>query len=393
MGDSAVQRSWRPSVGDVALAVCLVAISVFVAVQAAERGEPGSETPGSWWAWLVIVVPSAMVAFRRSAPLLATPIAVLGQMAIWGLDLAEVFVAPLVLIYSVASLEGRVGRRVGVASAVALTAMTAVGIAVAPDVGADLLVLAGLSSAAALLLGTNAASQQSESTRLATDLVVARLEQETVRERAVVRERERIASELHDLVGHSLSVIAVRAEAAKRVGANRPDALLDAVAAIGDTARRSLSEVRRVLHAGLDDAAAELRPGASLADLPDLVERVAASGVGAELRWLGSVDFGRVDAATGAGVFRIVQESLTNVIKHAGPQARASVEVTVDDDRVHLEVVDNGRGPSPSAETVGGLGMTGMAERARFLGGTFDAGAAPGGGFRVRATIPFGDGR
>lgn len=365
-------------------------ISVVVASQAADRGVAGAEAPDAWWAWVVVVVPSGAVAFRRSAPLVATPVAVVGQMAIWGLDLAEVFVAPLVLIYSVAALGGRIGRRMGVVSAIALTAMTAVGIAVAPDVGVDLLVLAGLSSTAALLLGVNAANQQVESTRLATDLAVARLEQESTRERAVVRERERIAHELHDLVGHSLSVIAVRAEAAQRVGPERPEVVLDAVGAIGETARASLAEVRRVLHAGLGDAHADLRPGSRLTDVEDLVDEVRSSGFDVTLRLHGPVQPGAVDAASGAGVYRIVQEALTNVIKHAGPDAKVAVDVMIGEETVRLEVVDDGRGPEPDQDRSTGLGLAGMAERARVLGGALDAGAAPGGGFRVRATIPHG---
>ncbi|MEZ5376123.1 MAG: sensor histidine kinase [Acidimicrobiales bacterium] len=385
------RHSIVPGPLDLLIAACLVAISVVVAVQAADQAVAGSEAPDRWWEWLIIVLPSIAVAFRRSAPLVAAPIAVIGQMVTWGLDLAEVFVAPLVIIYSVAAVGGIAGRRMALASSVALTGMTALGVAIAPDVGFELLVLTGLSSTAALLLGTNAANQQAASARLAADLAVERWEHEAAQERAVVRERERIAHELHDLVGHSLSVIAVRAEAAQRVGATRPEVLVDAVGAIGATARTSLAEVRRILHAGLGDADADLRPGPSLVDVPGLVNDVSGLGYEVALAIHGPVDPADVDAATGAGTYRIVQEALTNVVKHAGPGATVRVDVALEADAVRIEVQDDGRGPTPGDEAPTGLGLTGMAERARFLGGTLEAGAAPGGGFRVRADIPRGD--
>ncbi|MFK7917881.1 MAG: sensor histidine kinase [Ilumatobacter sp.] len=383
-GDRGVR--W-PALTDVALATCLAAISLLVAVQAADRGEPGAEAPTAWWQWLVIVLPSFAVAFRRSAPLAATPVAVVGQMLNWGLDLAAVFVAPLVLIYSVAALEGNQGRRVGWAAAAALSAMSGVGVAAAPDVGVDVFALTVLASSAALLLGTNTATQIRESGELAAQLATAEQEQEAARARAVVRERERIAQELHDLVGHSLTVIAVRAEAAERVGATQPSALWDAIAAVGETARGSLADVRRVLHAVHDSTDVALAPSPTIGDLSALVNRVASSGVAVELRLDELDDHQRIDASIAAGVYRIVQEALTNVIKHAGSGAQAFVDVSIDDDELRVAVVDNGRGPVGIDATTG-LGMAGMAERVEFLGGTFDAGPSSGGGFRVRASIP-----
>ncbi|MFV0258968.1 MAG: sensor histidine kinase [Acidimicrobiales bacterium] len=379
-----------PAPIDVGLAACLAAISVLVAVQAQAGGSPGAEAPTTWWAWILVVLPSVAVAFRRRAPLAATVVAVVGQMLIWGLDLTEVFVAPLVLMYSAAAVGGRRGLRVSILAGVALTAMTAVGLTRAPDVNADLLLLTALSSAVAVTLGVNAANQQAASGRLAADLAVAELSRDAAQESAVARERERIARELHDLVGHSLAVIAVQAEAAQRLGEDKPGDARDVVVAIGDTARRSLAEVRRVLHAGFGDAEADFRPGTGLVDLPELVDRVAASGVAVRLEVTGPVAPGDVDAATGAGIYLIVQEALTNVIKHAGPRTAAAVTVTVEVDEVRVEVVDAGRGPGdtdgPQPRT--GMGLVGRTERARFLGGALDAGANTGGGFRVRATLP-----
>ncbi len=390
--DAATRPVWWPTALDALLSACLVGIAVLAAAVAAGRDAPGEAAPDTWWQWIVIVVPSLAVAFRSRAPEQATPVAVIGQMAIWVLGLAEVFVAPLVMIYTVAAEGGRRGRDIGIASGVALSAMSAVGVVAAPDVDVDLLALTILSCSAVLLLGLNAARQREEAARLAAELAVAQAEREAERERSVVAERQRIARELHDLVGHSLSVIAVRAEAAERVADGRPDAVLAAVEAMGATARSSLVEVRSVL-SGLREssAEAELRPAPSLDDVPGLVQETAASsGRRIDLHLRGAVD--GVSRTAGAGVYRIVQEALTNVLKHAGPSAGADIDIDVDDTELRLAITDDGSGPPAGDGGRRTSGIAGMAERAEVLGGTLDAGPAPGGGFRVRATLPLGQG-
>ncbi|MGH1505697.1 MAG: sensor histidine kinase [Acidimicrobiales bacterium] len=386
-------ESRRPDPTDLVIAGCIVAISLLTAALAGD--DPGAEAPDAWWQWALVVVPAVAVAWRRAAPLVCAPFVVVGQMAIWAVDIAEVFAAPLVLIYTLAAFGDRRRRDVAIVCGVVLSATALVGAFRAPDVGVDTFGLTVLSCATAIVLGGHVAQQRAEASALAADLAVARLTQETERERAVLEERARIARELHDLVGHSLSMIAVRAEAGERVAASKPDAALETVQAIGATARSSLSEVRRVLSAlpaeatGTTSGGVDLAPVPGLVDLATLVaETTAASGRQIELT-VGDEVAGVADRAVGSGVYRIVQEALTNVIKHAGPAASASVSVDRHRDTLVVSITDDGLGSRHAGGgPAGGAGITGMQERALVLGGELVAEPDPAGGFRVVARLP-----
>lgn len=190
---------------------------------------------------------------------------------------------------------------------------------------------------------------------MAEQLAVAHAERDAARERAAANERQRITRELHDTVGHSLSVIAVRAEAADRVAPKNPEAAVDAVAAIAATARTSLSDVRRVLAVLREEAEAELAPVPSLALVPSLVASFADAGLDVVIDGDVPVDE-RVGASVGAGAYRIVQEALTNVLKHAGPNATAAVRLRVDDAMLTVEIKDTGRGATAEPGGSDGLG-------------------------------------
>jgi signal transduction histidine kinase len=201
--------------------------------------------------------------------------------------------------------------------------------------------------------------------------------------RAVVDERLRIARELHDVIGHSISLITIQAEAAARSARTNPDAVPGFLTRISAASRQALAEMRHVLAVLRPDAEAELSPQPGLADLSELVERLTAGGVETRL------DVEPMDLPPGVAltVYRIVQESLTNVLKHAGPGARAAVNVVRSESSVRVSVHDDGAGPSgPAASTAHGI--VGMCERAAVYGGTLRTGARAGGGFEVEALIP-----
>jgi len=201
--------------------------------------------------------------------------------------------------------------------------------------------------------------------------------------RAVVDERLRMARELHDVIGHSISLITVQAEAAARSVRTNPDAVPGFLTRISAASRQALVEMRHVLAVLRPDAEAELSPQPGLADLGELVERLNAGGLETRLD-VEPMDLSRGVALT---VYRIVQESLTNVLKHAGPGARAAVTVVRSDGSVRVSVHDDGAGPSgPAASTAHGI--VGMGERAAVYGGTLRTGAGAGGGFEVEALIP-----
>ncbi|WP_162253984.1 sensor histidine kinase [Janibacter sp. Soil728] len=209
-------------------------------------------------------------------------------------------------------------------------------------------------------------------------------------------ERTRIAREMHDIVAHSLSVVVVQADGAAYAAAHSADFDREqarrALTTIGTTAREALSETRRLVGVlrtaedeGGDPTGLVYTPTESLGDLAELVDRVAASGIDVVLEQ--DVDLATVPRETGLAAYRIVQESLTNVIKHAGPGAR--VRVLVESARgLRVEVRDDGRGAAASDDG-NGHGLIGMRERAVSVGGTMTAGPATGGGYVVAAHLPF----
>jgi signal transduction histidine kinase len=208
--------------------------------------------------------------------------------------------------------------------------------------------------------------------------------------RIVVEERTRIARELHDVVAHRVSLMTVQAGAAQAVAAQDLGAALRAMAAVEEAGRQALGELRDLLGVLRPDSEGDaLGPQPGLADLPRLVDRVREAGlqVSCEADGLPAALPDRVDLFA----YRIVQESLTNVLKHAGPGSHAQVRLGSERGGVVVEVLDDGPSAGDDrAEAVGGPGhgLVGMRERALLLGGRFDAGARPGGGFRVAAHLP-----
>ena len=208
-------------------------------------------------------------------------------------------------------------------------------------------------------------------------------EQET--RRRVAEERLRIAREVHDVVGHGLAAISLRAGVADHVRERDPQEVTAALRSIREVSKQSLSELSALLGALREDEPAEHAPAPDLAGLPRLVGTLRDAGLPVELDT--SLNGAPVPEVVGGAGYRIVQEALTNVARHAGPGASALVQVTRSGDAVEVEVVDDGRGAGSSAVRPGG-GLTGMRERAEAIGGSFEAGDRPGGGFVVWARLP-----
>ena len=205
--------------------------------------------------------------------------------------------------------------------------------------------------------------------------------------RRVAEERVRIARDLHDIVAHNIAGISLQAATGAHVAETHPEKAQEALLAIKDASRQTLEELRSTLHLlrqGEEDV--PLAPTPGLDALADLVEAVEGNGVPTTLEVLGDVD--SVPDAVAGAAYRIVQESLTNVMRHAGP-ARATVVVDRVGEGLTVRVEDDGRGVSANVdEGPTGHGLSGMRERALALGGTVEAGPRPGGGYRVRAWLP-----
>jgi signal transduction histidine kinase len=204
---------------------------------------------------------------------------------------------------------------------------------------------------------------------------------------AVAEERGRIARELHDVIAHAVSVIVVQAQAGPHL-VDDQQRVLDVFRTIESSGRDALVELRRLL--GIlrsEDEQLAIGPQPGLGSLQSLVEQVRASGLPVELRIEGEPV--RLPAGIDLSAYRIVQEALTNVVKHAG-DATADVVIRYEPHALELDIVDDGRGRATSLNG-SGHGLIGMRERVALYGGTLKTGARDGGGYAVRARLPFGD--
>jgi signal transduction histidine kinase len=212
-------------------------------------------------------------------------------------------------------------------------------------------------------------------------------EQRLLAERAVAEERVRISQELHDVVAHNVSLIVVQAQA---LGATAGDEhVREATDGIADLGRQTMAEMHRTLRLlRANNDRPELAPLPGLADLDDLLARSRAAGLDVELAVEGAPR--RLAQGVDLSAFRIVQEALTNVVKHAG-RARTSVTVTYGPEALELTIADDGDGRRRGPATPGGHGLIGMRERTALFGGSLTAGTAAGHGFVVRASLPYGE--
>ena len=216
---------------------------------------------------------------------------------------------------------------------------------------------------------------------------LAERERDVLTREAIVAERARIARELHDEIAHDVSMIVLQAGAERRVLADTADSTRGVLETIEQTGRRSLTEMRRLVGMLRSDEPDSLFPQPRLDDLPTLISQVGAAGLAVQLTITG--DPRDLPVGIELSAYRIVQEALTNALKHAG-DATVHVRVRYDRDCLQLEVVDDGRADRGADRPVGpgGHGLVGMRERVALYGGRFEAGPGDHGGYVVRAQLP-----
>ena len=359
------------------VAVALVQIEVWGFWVEAEMGP----------AELAAVAGSAMgltLLWSRRSPLAA----LVAACAVWGAWLAFATpsgsLAPFLILLA-AVFAAAAAASLGPALAAGALALLAVGgeVAFEPDALANFAWVGGL-TALAWGAGRAAHGRQERADRLERRAVLAEREREARARAAVAEERARVARELHDVIAHSVSVMVIQAQAAQQLaGADSPT--LVPLARIEDTGRQALTELRRLL--GLlrrEDDELALGPPPSLRHLDALTATVRAAGLPVDVR----VDGQPIDLPPGVDLsaYRIIQEALTNALKHAGP-AHASVVVRYRADDVELEITDDGTGPAQDVAS-DGHGLVGMRERAGVYGGSVAGGRRAEGGYEVRARLP-----
>ena len=371
----------------------LLTISAWIAESNSSKVDLSSYRHMNAFGVLLIAAQIVPLAWKRKAPFVALVIIASAIVISFAANFHNFngAVPAFIAVFSCAShLERRYAvRTLGVAF-VALILSLALNAIHRPFSIADLIINAVLVGIA-WIAGDNVRTRRAYTAAL--EERAARLERDQAdnAQRAVNLERTRIARELHDVVAHSVSVIVVQAGAARRVLRRDPNRASEALTSIELTGRQALDELRRLL--GMlrkyDGQAPDLAPQPRLQDLDALVTQIEEAGLPVDMVVNGEPR--PLPSGIDLAVFRIVQEALTNSLKHAGP-ARATVTLSYRPDELVLEVVDDGRGLCEGVGKdgrAGGHGLVGMRERVALYGGDVSAGPGARGGYEVRARLPF----
>ncbi len=345
----------------------------------------------SWVGVLLAIVAALPVAGRRRWPkaALGSVVAAAAATAVIG----DVHIQPVAVVYTMYMAALLLSRRTSLWLLGGSLLVTAAGVVASaggprvtdrPGTAVNLLVASTVLITAGWVAGYSVRQQRAYTAGLREQAERRAREEIAEARRATSEERLRIAREMHDVVAHTLSLIAVQAGVAGYVAVEHPGEAARALASIEQTSRGALREMRAllgVLHT--PEQTRELVPAPGLADLPGLVERTAEAGVTVDL------DVGDLPSGLPAGLdlaaYRVIQEAITNVVKHAGTD-RCRVLVDAGPDALTLEITDEGAGARITGGT--GHGITGMRERVGMYGGEFQVGPGPGRGFRVAARFP-----
>jgi signal transduction histidine kinase len=378
-GDDPARAARRSLIADGLLAGGL-AVLLTVGAYFASHQQPMRRPFDAGAAALVILSAGSLVARRRQ------PVAVLAFVFAATLIYLAVGYAPgpnwLILIVAYVTAVAQGHRLAAAITAVAgFAAFSSLDYLLRDEPAPSFLSLAALASWLLVLFGIGEAVR----VRREREAEAIRIQEEEQLRRAS-EERLRIARELHDALGHHLSLINVQSGVALHLNEEVPEQARDSLVAIKQASKEALGELRSVLSILRQEGEPAPRsPTSTLDRLGDLVAQAAAAGLEVRTETEGEVrplPFG-VDVAA----FRIVQEALTNVARHAG-KATATVRLTYGDRELTVQVEDDGRGPQARTATERGTGIVGMRERATALGGDLETGPLPGGGFRVRARLP-----
>lgn len=377
---------------DVAVAAVVGVLAVVEVATTSSEAVPG-ERLADGFAYALVIAGSTALVWRRRVPVEVLAIVTAALATFWlrghGALLA---VLGLPALYAVAAHAER-RRRAWWAICVACLALLIVASVSVLDKPDGFAYLQALSVVAFLVAAIAAGVLMRNRERIFVDTerraAAAEADRLAEAERAVVRERSRIAREMHDVVAHAMSVIAVQAAAGREIVHGNPDKAADVFAKIETVGRESLTELRRMLGVLREtgDDGASLSPQPGIADIAVAVAQSSATGVTAKLVIVG--DQQPLAPGIELAAFRIVQEALTNVLKHAGASASATVQISYQPNDLVVEVVDDGCGAATSLSGVGtGNGLIGMRERVEIYGGRFTSGPRRGGGYAVRASLP-----
>jgi signal transduction histidine kinase len=373
--------------------VAVVAVLAIADLASVDAGRQDAQRPADALAYALVVCGAAALYWRRRVPVAVLGFVVAVLVVVYLRDYgAFLSVLGLPALYAVAAHEEQ--RATAWWALVAGCVVIVIAACLGPLDRADGFAYLNLLSVVAFLaaaIGAGVVIRNRERIFVDTERRAAEAEAQRVADavRLVALERSRIAREMHDVVAHSISVIAVQAAAGREIVRANPDRAADVFERIETVGREALAELRRMLGVLRDasDAQSSLAPQPGIEDVATLVDQSSAAGLTTDLHVEGS----RRPLAPGVelAAFRIVQEALTNALKHAGTAASATVRIAFGDTSLDIEVTDDGRGAATALSRTGsGLGLLGIRERVEIYGGALTSGPRPGGGYSVRAVLP-----
>lgn len=342
-----------------------------------------------WLAYLLIAGQTLPLIIRRSQPKLMTILIGLA----WGIDRwleyspGAAGFALLIAFHAVGSyLPPKQSARFGFSAVGAVLAWTTVGVFFSDPVPVEAVYSMALVVVLPLIIGREVYQRRRRIVELEERAELAEREKEAEAIRAVAEERGRIARELHDVVAHQMTVMALQAEGARRMSKGLDPRVEEALGVITDAGRSALDEMQRMVTLLRSEPGDDLlAPQPTLAEIPTLVGQIVDAGLPVEVEVVGNAH------PLGPGLeltaYRVIQESLTNSLKYAGPGANATVKMTYEDGYLNITVTDDGRGAAVLARDPG-HGLIGMRERVMIHDGSLTAGPRSGGGYQVSARLP-----
>ena len=367
-------KGGRPPAWALDAALALVLTVLYVPGATDDKGELAQPA--------AVIIPLALaqtvpLALRRVRPVAVLVITLTAGIAL-NVGFAGSPILPVGVVVSLYTVAARCDRRAAVRAGLLTAATLPLALLAAADLRVDAVVLPLALTAGGWMLGDNLRTRRGYLAELEAKAVRLEAEREEEARRAVAREQARIARELHDVISHNVSVMVVQAAAGVDVFDAQPTRARSALASIEATGREALAELRRLLGViRADDDEAMRPPQPRLEQLVALVEQVRSAGLDVDL----AVDGRRrpLAPALDLAAYRVVQEALTNTLKHAGA-SRARVTIRYRASELAVEVVDDGPGPPIGVLAGSGHGLVGMRERVALVGGAMEARPAPGGG-------------
>jgi signal transduction histidine kinase len=375
----------HPRAADALLALMVVAAAIAAHLAGQTSVNDPNQIDPAWWTVLLVLAGTAPLYWRRSHPLAVGVVVVTAEVVALFIGVGgAAFLGSVVAVYSIGAHTNGVMRTRVVSAIAVMVGMLFVAGWIDGLSLLDEFISTGVLLITAFVLGDNLRRRRDHVADLAERAERAEREQGLLAEQRVAAERTRIARDLHDVVAHSVSVMVIQAAAARRSLAEAPELSATALETIESTGRQTMNELRSILGVLRTDAEPAGTPPAPQPTLANLEHLADADDLPVRLTIDGDVT-SLPDSVSATG-FRLIQEALTNIRRHAGTVDEVTIRLDVGD-TVTIEVADDGRGagslPGPD-----GFGIIGMRERVTAVGGTVSAGPRAGGGWRVRASLP-----